>query len=248
MRGIIEEEEESMGNPDSSSGPPPQTPAEPPQQPPQQSWQSQPAQPAPPPAGSGTPPSGGGMPGWTSNLTAQGTIAGPGGVPLADIPNRAIAAFIDFLIVGLVGWLVLTLFGSILVEVRPDPIFGIPIQQPSLLGQLIAALIAAGISAGYFIYLWSRRNGMTVGMQVLKLRLVDATSGGAISQDQAIKRWIFFGAPLAINFLYFLPLIGLLISLGVLVYYIYLLVTMAQSPTRQGLHDKQANTVVAKLA
>ena len=37
------------------------------------------------------------------------------------------------------------------------------------------------------------------------------------------------------------------ISLLVLVYYIYLTVSIAQDPLRQGLHDKQAKTVVVKL-
>ena len=49
------------------------------------------------------PPSGSGMPSWTNNITARGTMAGPAGVALADFTDRAIAAFIDFLILGIVG-------------------------------------------------------------------------------------------------------------------------------------------------
>ena len=52
----------------------------------------------------------------------------------------------------------------------------------------------------------------------------------------------------ALGLAYVLPLIGILVSLAVLAYYIFLLVTTAQSPTRQGFHDKGASTVVAKLA
>jgi uncharacterized RDD family membrane protein YckC len=230
-----------MGNPDSGASSPP----------PQQDWQSTPQPPAQPPAGGGMP-AGGGTPSWTSNITAQGTIAGPGGLALADLPNRIIAAIIDFIIVGLVGWLISYVLGTVLTETRTDSFLGVPIlvTGPSTLGQLIALVLIVAVSAGYFIYMWSRMGGATVGMKVLKLQVRDASSGGQINQSQAINRWVFLGLPQAIGFLYVvpLPLIGLLVSIAVLVYYIYLLVTIAQSPTRQGLHDKRANTVVAKVA
>jgi len=53
---------------------------------------------------------GGGMPAWSSNLTARGTIPGPGGLALADATSRFIAAFIDFLILGVIGYIVNTRF------------------------------------------------------------------------------------------------------------------------------------------
>ncbi|HUG47405.1 MAG TPA: RDD family protein [Candidatus Limnocylindria bacterium] len=216
--------------------------------PPQQSWQSQPQQPGAPPAGGGMPP-GGGMPSWTSNITASGTIAGPGGLALADLPNRIIAVVIDFIIIGIVGFIV----GAIIHPILGDRItfgggvFFPDVVVPSLVSSLIVALIMAAVSAGYFIYMWLKMGGATVGMRVLKLQVRDAASGGAISQDQAIRRWAFLAGPAALNWFYGWGL-GLIISLLVLGYYIYLLVTTAQSPTRQGLHDKQANTVIAKVA
>src|SRR6187551_3766348 len=97
----------TMDQPGGSNMPPaqqPPPPAAPPPPPPQQGWQSTPQQPGPPPMGGGQPSSG--MPSWTSNLTAQGTIAGPGGVALADAPQRLIAAVIDFVILGIIGFIV----------------------------------------------------------------------------------------------------------------------------------------------
>lgn len=217
--------------------------------PPQQDWQSQPQQPSAPPPGGGQPPGGGGAPSWTSNITAKETIAGPGGLALADLPNRIIAIIIDFIILGVIGFVVGAVLGGIFVETRTENFLGVPITVtgPSIIAYLLTTVILLAISAGYFIYMWTRMNGATLGMQVLKLQVRDAASGAAISQDQAIRRWIFLGGPQAASFLYALPLIGLLVSIAVLVYYIYLLVSTAQSPTRQGLHDKQANTVVAKV-
>jgi uncharacterized RDD family membrane protein YckC len=242
-----------MSNPDTTSDPlppqqpaatpPPPPPAAPP--PPQQSWQSQPQQPGPPPPSAGQP-AASGMPSWTSNITAQGTIAGPGGVALADLPNRIIAAVIDFIILGVVGVIV----GAIIHPILGERIgFGgvfVGVVVPSLVSSLVVALVMAALSAAYFIYMWLKMDGATLGMRVLKLQVRDAASGGQITQDQAVRRWAFLAGPWALSFFYSWG-IGFLISLAVLAYYIYVLVTAAQSPTRQALHDQQARTVVAKV-
>jgi len=190
---------------------------------------------------------GSGMPAWSANLTARNTIAGPGGVALADTPSRFIAAFIDFIILGIVGYIVNTIMTGILGDSFLG-IFGLGTYKvPSLLSSLVTVVIMLVVSGAYFIYQWSRMNGVTLGSRVLKLSVRDAASGGAITQQQAITRWMYLGAPWALTFFYGWG-IGIIISLLALVYYIYLLYTMAQSPTRQGLHDKQAKTVVAKVA
>jgi uncharacterized RDD family membrane protein YckC len=230
-------------------GPPPPPMTPPPgqswqsQPPPQQGWQGQPQgwQGQQPPPGGAT----GGMPSWTSNLTAQGTIQGPAGLALADVPNRVIASVIDFVILGIVGFIV----GAIIHPILGDrfTFFGSVIGTvPSLFSSIVVAAIMAAVSAGYFIYTWLRMGGATVGMRLLKLNVRDAQTGGPITQQQAINRWLVFGAPYALSFLYGWG-IGILISIGVLVWYVYLLITTAQSPTRQGFHDKYSGTVVAKL-
>jgi len=228
---------EPMGTP-----PPPQGQIPPP---PQQSWQSQPQQPAaPPPPGGG--PMGGGTPSWTSNITASGTIPGPMGMALSDIPNRIIASVIDFIILGIVGFIVGAIIHPILGEDIFGGILGVSVKVPSLLSSIVVVAIMLAVSAGYFIYMWTRMFGSTVGMRVVKLRVVDATSGTPIIQKQAINRWLMLGAPWALTFFYSWS-IGWIITLGALAWYVYLLVTTAQSPTRQGAHDKYANTVVTKL-
>jgi uncharacterized RDD family membrane protein YckC len=238
----------------SGQGGPPPSGQQPPQQspPPPQGWQSQPQQPAPPPPAGGPPPTGqpggmgGGMPSWTSNMMAQGTIPGPGGVALADSPNRFIAALIDFIILGVVGFIINTISTSILGD--NYSVLGLVLstaKAPSLISSLVTVVIMLAISGGYFIYMWSRMGGATIGMRALKLSVRDGASGGAITQQQAINRWLLIGAPFALDYFYGWG-IGIIISLAVLVWYIYLFITIAQSPTRQGFHDKYANTVVAK--
>jgi len=230
-----------MNDPNAPGGQMPpgqQTPPPPP--PPQQGWQSTPQPPGPPPTG-GQP---SGMPTWTNNLAARGTMAGPGGIALADPVSRYVALFIDFIILGIIGWILNTVTTSIFGD-NLLGLFGLQYKTQSLLGAIITVVLLLAISGAYFIYMWTRMNGATLGMRVMKLSVRDQASGGAITQNQAITRWIFLGAPWAINFLYGWSL-GIIISLLVLIYYIYLVVTIAQDPMRQGLHDKQAKTVVAK--
>jgi uncharacterized RDD family membrane protein YckC len=189
---------------------------------------------------------GGGMPSWTSNLMQQGTIPGPGGVALADTPNRFIAALIDFIILGIVGFIVNMVSTGILGDNLS--VLGLVVSTakvPSLISSLITVVVMLAISGGYFVYMWSRMGGATIGMRALKLTVRDATSGGAITQQQAINRWLLLGAPFAIEYFYGWG-IGFVIAIVVLVWYIYLIITIAQSPGRQGFHDKYANTVVAK--
>jgi uncharacterized RDD family membrane protein YckC len=64
-----------------------------------------------------------------------------------------------------------------------------------------------------------------------------------------VKRWLALGAPFGIaQALNPLPGLGILIGLAAFVWFIALLVTTAQSPTKQGLHDRYAGTVVVKAA
>lgn len=216
--------------------------APPPPPPPQQGWQSTPQPPAAPPPAGGQP---AGAPQWTSNLTARGTISGPAGVALADVPERVIAYIIDAIILGIVGFIVSTLTLSVLGD-NFGGIFGINVRVHNIVSSLATAVIMLAVSAGYFIGMWTRMGGATVGMKVMKLSVRDATSGGPISQSQAMNRWLLVAAPFAVSFVYVWGIIGWLVWLAALVYQIYLLVSTAQSPTRQGFHDVRANTVVSK--
>jgi uncharacterized RDD family membrane protein YckC len=200
------------------------------------------------PAPSGQPPSapppGGGMPSWTNNLSARGTKAGPAGVALADFTDRAIAAVIDFVIIGIIGWIVSSVMTGILGDQLLGGIFG-SIKVPSLVSSLATVVVMLVISAAYFVGMWTRMNGATVGMRVMKLSVRDASSGQMVGQSAAINRWLLVGAPAVLSSIYGWGL-GLILGILVFVYYLYLIYTVASSPTRQGLHDTYAKTVVAK--
>jgi uncharacterized RDD family membrane protein YckC len=216
--------------------PPPQAP--PPQAPPpQQNWQSTPQAPgAPPPAG-GQP----GMPSWTANLTDQRPVAGPAGLFYADVPNRTIAMFIDvlamFIIYFIIGVITLAIFGTNL---------GFGVSIPSTMSLLAQWLLGQLIWAAYFLYTWVAMRG-TVGMKLLGLQIGHEADGRTITYQQAAYRYaVLFGPNIVLGLLSSLvPGLGLLGFLG-LFWLIYVLVTMAQSPTKQGIQDKFGKTMVVK--
>ena len=79
------------------------------------------------------------------------------------------------------------------------------------------------------------RNGQTVGKMLLKLRTV-GPGGGMPTTQEAFRRnfWVGLGV-LAI-----IPFGGVLGGLAELVIVIVIAVTISQSPTKQGWHDKLA--------
>lgn len=224
-----------MGNPDSSSSPPPQTPPEQ-APPPQQNWQSQPQQPAAPPAGGGT-----------SSTMPPGPVAGS---TIADFVTRAVAFVID----GVIIWLINVVISLVLTPLLLVALGGIFV--------LIQALAIVAVSVGYFVYFWTTRK-QTPGMMVMKLMVVQDGTGAALSQDQAIRRWIYLGLPLALSALLsaggglgffggfgglaILFTLATLVSIGSVVWLIYLAYTTYQDPRKQGVHDKAVNSLVVSV-
>jgi uncharacterized RDD family membrane protein YckC len=223
------------------SAPPPQQPAAPP-----------PASP-PPPGSSQPPPS---MPAWTSNITSTAPVAGPAGLFYADVPNRIIALIIDVIIVGIAGLIVSLVLYAIVgspistkAVADPNSIFGVRVDTTTnYVATLLGAAVGLAISAGYYIYTWTAMRG-TLGQKLLGMQVGNAADGATLTMEQAVRRWLALGGIFSLGqFLNPIPAIGLLIGLAALIWAIALLVTTAQSPTKQGLHDQFASTIVVKAA
>jgi uncharacterized RDD family membrane protein YckC len=115
---------------------------------------------------------------------------------------------------------------------------------PVTLDYVLVTLIGLGILFLYFVGFWTSRWRATPGMIGLKMRVVDATTGGTISITQAAKRWVALGFPLA--------LLGLIPALqsaaGIIQFAVVLFVffTVVTNDRRQGLHDRWANSLVIR--
>jgi len=212
---------------------PPEMPSGSPQAPPPQ---------APPPQ---APPPQAPQPAWMQSLTSTAPVAGPAGLFYADLPNRIIAYVIDMILIAIVGAVIGAITGSFMPVATFDLVHGF---QYNYFAAIINAVIGAAISAGYFIYMWTAMRG-TVGMKVLGMQIGSEKDGSTLSMDQAIRRWLAFGGWISIaQALNPLPLLGILIGLVAFGYVIYLLYTTAQSPTKQGFHDRFVGSMVVKAA
>ena len=235
----------TQSGPPGSAPPPPPPPSTPPPPPPSD-WQSTPQQPsaAPPP---GQQPAGSQMPAWTANITSQAPVAGPAGYYYADVPNRIIAIIVDSIILGIIGFVVGVILPPV-VRANPNPTsFGdLVIFDP--VGALISAVVGLIISAAYFVGTWIYMRG-TPGMKLLGMQVGDENDGRTLTPQQGAIRWaLLFGPQTLAQFLIGAPTIGILLALLAFIWAIVLLVTTAQSPTKQGLHDRYAKTMVVKAA
>jgi len=194
-----------------------------------------PAPEAPPPAPAPPP-----MGGWQAPPPT--TVQGIPGFVYADVPNRFIALIIDAIVMGLV----FVVIAFILAAIGLDA--GFTVTNADAVATLVFAAISLVLGAAYFIYTWTSMRA-SVGMRVLGMQVGNAFDGKTLTMEQATKRWLALWGPSTLSqALTGLTGIGTALSFVVLIYLIYLLYTTATSPTKQGFHDKYANTVVVKAA
>lgn len=160
----------------------------------------------------------------------------PGGLVYADVPNRAIAYIIDAIIL------------VVIIAVVGGVVAAIGLAAGGFFSSVVIGIIGLAISAAYFIYTWTTMRA-TVGMKALGMQIGNAGDGKTLTTDQAIRRWLALSAP-SILAQAFQPIavIGLVLSLAALAWFLYLVYSTAQSPTKQGWHDVFANTMVVKAA
>ena len=209
---------------------------------------STPAAPPPPPESSGS----GSQ--WSAPPPAQ-PVASASGFVYADVPNRAIAYIIDVIILFVINIIVSIVIGAILgpatkVSFNSNATdFGnLVTADVNYVTVLVTALVSTAINGVYFVWTWTNMRG-SLGQKVLSMQVGNEGDGKTLTMNQAITRWIFLGAPFGIaGALNPIPALGILIGLAALAWFIALLVTTAQSPTKQGLHDRYAHTMVVKAA
>ena len=127
---------------------------------------------------------------------------------------RLIAYILDELLVSfIIGaiWVVLVFFGAFLGDTLQSLIL------------LIGALVGLVINIGYFPFFWSR-DGQTLAMMPLGLRVVDEKTGEPIPMGRA-----------------FLRLIGLIISIAI---FFLGVIWILFEGRRRGWHDLIAGTIV----
>jgi uncharacterized RDD family membrane protein YckC len=160
----------------------------------------------------------------------------------ADATGRLIAYMIDAVIVS-----VIVLAGATVLSVLLGPAVsfsGATITVDRELAVLNATM-ATAINLLYFVMLWTRLSA-TLAQRLLKLQVV-STSGEGLALGQAVIRWILLSAPaVAAGVAAALGQVVSWIDILALAWYTALLITTALSPTKRGLHDRVAGTIVTR--
>ena len=207
-------------------------------------WQSTPDQPA---SGGGL--TGGGGGGFVGQPGGGASIPGTAGYFYADVPNRAVAYIIDLIILAIINFIVQAILGAV---TGPTTTFNPAATDPSQMftvntgAVLISTIVSTIISGAYFVWTWTSMRA-SPGQRILGMQVGNESDGATLTLNQAVIRWVLLGAPFGIaQALAGVSGLAVLIGIAALVWFIVLLVTTAQSPTKQGLHDRYAHSVVVK--
>ena len=176
---------------------------------------------------------------WSAPAPAP--AVGAPGLTWADTPTRFVAYIIDSFLEAFIAIVVLSILGVALAGTSTDPV---ATTQSSGIFYALAALIGAA----YYILSWSGGRRATPAQRLFNIQVGDAFDGRALTTTQAVKRWVGLGG--------FLGLFSIVPSDAVLgavnliqfLWAIVLLISTVTSPTKQGLHDKFANSAVVRPA
>ncbi len=209
-------------------GPPPGGAASAPSAPPD--WAPPPGPPpdwAPP-----GPPPGAGPASW-----APPPPPGPAaGIYYASFWVRLVAYIIDGIILAIVEGII----GAILLGTS---LAAGSLSYSTLAGAAVVNLL---ISAAYFVYTWTRMRA-SPGDRLLGLMVLNAADGSPLTTNQALLRWLLLAGPGALGTLAGYDVgVGAIISILVLVWYVYLAWTTYTDPRRQGFHDRYVQSVVVR--
>jgi uncharacterized RDD family membrane protein YckC len=185
-----------------------------------------------------------GVGGLAGRLTSTARLPGPAGLVYADLPNRIIALIIDIIVLSVVGFVLAWLFGGLVSEPGALDSAGGELDVAAF---LVVLLLQLAVSFAYFGGAWTLV-GSTAGMWLLGLRIGDEVDGERISWPRSLVRWLILGIPALLSSLavYVPNVLGVILWAVGVVWLALLLYTIAQSPTKQGLHDRYARTILVK--
>jgi uncharacterized RDD family membrane protein YckC len=163
----------------------------------------------------------------------------------AGLAPRIVATVVDAVIVGIAWFVALWLFLELLTitgAFDPGTFKSAALGSMTLTSQQYSlALFAGGIlvalRGAYLVYAWAAA-GRTPGQQLTGLAVANARTGQRLSVTRAVVRWAVSE----------LPGVGLLLGIGILVWYGAIALSTARGPSHRGFHDVAAGSMVLKTA
>jgi uncharacterized RDD family membrane protein YckC len=227
---------EPAGTPPPEPGPPPTPDAPPPDAPTQRTgiisaapvgWAA-PERPAAPSTGEP-------VVAWSPPASAPTAV--PSNVGLGLVIAGTFTRVVAFVIDGLVLFLITFLLGYVLGYYNRDS---------SSTTALVVNLVSILIGGAYFILLWRSGWHGTIGMRLMRIRVLGAVNGATLGLDSAIIRWLALTG--IVQALLLIPVATSAIGFASFIWLILLLVTTALDKLHQGVHDRWAGSVVVQPA
>jgi uncharacterized RDD family membrane protein YckC len=178
--------------------------------------------------------------GSTTNAPPQPPVEPVVAGPLGEVSSRASAFIIDLILVTVVTAILLVGLGLLL---GPASTSGV-VYYGAVGVDVGVALV---VTFAYFYFMWVATQA-TLGMRVVGIRVSGDGSDESVMPKQAAVRWAVLAAPAAFPIsLTPVPGLGIVVLVALAIWYTALLVTTAMSPTKQGLHDRAAHTIIVKV-
>jgi uncharacterized RDD family membrane protein YckC len=165
-------------------------------------------------------------------------IPGAPGLAIADTATRLVAYIVDILILGVATLIVGALLGQAQTRLGSLGATWFSLTTSNALGWVLLTML----DAAYFIVSWTGGRRATVGQRLFHLQVGNEVDGSPLSGGQAVRRWIVLGGVAAVLGL-IRPVQGAGSAFEAL-WLLILLISTAISPTKQGLHDRFANSAV----
>lgn len=159
------------------------------------------------------------------------------GLAFADTASRFVAYVVDLFILGFAVLIVGTVLGLSTTTVT-DRSYSTVVSGP------VGSILVALLGLAYFVVSWTGGRRATIGQRVFSIQVGNAFDGRSLTLEQAIRRWLGLGS--FITVLGIVPDLVSVSGLVELVWTIVLLITTVTSPTKQGLHDRFANTALVR--
>jgi uncharacterized RDD family membrane protein YckC len=155
------------------------------------------------------------------------------GLVISGVFTRLVAYSVDILFLQLLNLVALGLIGA----------FGA--GRDDTLTLIVAGLYVA-VDFLYFVGLWTSHWQATLGMRLLRLRILGAANATTLSINDALLRWLALSG--AVSILTLVPGAAVYVGLLGALWALALLITTATNPLHQGLHDRWARSVIVQPA
>ncbi len=190
-------------------------------------------------AAGGAPPLGSGD-AEPSSGALRSTVVGPR-VARVGLLRRSAATVVDAVIVAIVWFVAIWLFLVLLTltgaldpaSLQSPPLSTLTLTDRQYALVLFAAAMFLVLRGAYLVYAWAGL-GATPGQQLVHLAVADGRTGGRLPPGRAAVRW----------FVSELPGLGLLLGVGMLLWYGAVALSVARSASGRGFHDLAAGSVV----